>query len=69
MLELKELENKPFSFLLQLYPFSIWEIRRKEVLMANFILTVGIFAMIGLTVTVVFMVNWLGEKIRDRVNK
>ena len=37
--------------------------------MANFILTVGIFTMIGITVTVVFMVNWLGEKIRDRVNK
>lgn len=35
--------------------------------MANFILTIGIFAVIGITVTVVFMVNWLGEKIRDRI--
>lgn len=64
------MENKPFSFLLQLYSLPIWEIRRKEVdNMANFILTIGIFALIGLTVTTVFMVNWLGEKIRDRIDK
>lgn len=37
--------------------------------MAEFILMIGVFALIGLTVTTVFMVNWLGEKIRDRVNK
>lgn len=34
--------------------------------MATIIMSYGLFCLIGITVTVVFMVNWLGEKLRRK---